>query len=190
MSVAITSANAAAAIHGCLGRICTGCGNTLKRCKQSRPTSRLAQRHRADHPCGSPTGTRAGARVGDDDRRGSALHEVPFHAVARLLRPPASTILTVVSVRLRCPWGLGTFDERDQRRMRIRERSVDRRPGRRTAATQRHRQGPTPLATAPMRARPLDDSGRTVCRAHLWCSRPSGADNAARYGDCGWQRES
>jgi len=58
MSVATTSANAAAAIHGCLGRICTGCGNTLKRSRPSRPTSRLAQHRRAGHPCGSPTGTR------------------------------------------------------------------------------------------------------------------------------------
>ena len=115
--------------------------------------------------------------MGDDDRRGSALHEVPFHAVARLLRPPASTILTVVSVRLRCPWGLGTFDERDQRRMRIRERSVDRRPGRRTAATQRHRQGPTALATTPMRARPLQDqsmSSRVSIRTQFHCRLDQG----------------
>ncbi len=25
-----------------------------------------------------------------------------------------------------------------------------------------------------MRARPLDDSGRTVCRAHLWCPAQAG----------------
>ena len=69
MSVAITSANAAAAIHGCLGRIGTGCGNTLKRSRQSRSTRTPRCRSLADRPCGSLISMRQGVRA--DDPRGA-----------------------------------------------------------------------------------------------------------------------
>jgi hypothetical protein len=63
MSVAITSANAAAAIHGCLGGICTGCGNTLKRSRQSRSRRTPRCRSLADRPCGSLISMRLGVRA-------------------------------------------------------------------------------------------------------------------------------
>ena len=39
-------------------------GNTSRRFRPSRSSFRLARRHRAGHPCGSPTGTRADAHAG------------------------------------------------------------------------------------------------------------------------------